>query len=598
MKPVARAVFLLVLAGCTHQFPEVYGVDQLRLDSEEYAGRALVHYLSRRGADPSVCEPQTLTRVDEALVDPFVEALARKEAPLPPGPWQACAVRLEGWLPAPLRERLAADLSAVVLRLAKAGAQPRLAAVRAVLLERRREPSESLQALNAALATLHAAPAAVAEVQALRELLDLDLGRLAGQPLTEQRVTALDDEALLLRIEARAPTEPVRTAARRRVVRLHLARATLREVQEHLAEVEAAVFATGRWAQPVASLAPPVPQPALAVPVELRFSQDLAAQLAFPFVADGVDRRAPEVDLRPLLRFHVGWSEPLPLCDPPAALSVMPCVDPLEVQLGSGFASLDADGVLHVLPKWAMEDAVDLTRAGLGLVVPLLLAGRPAQVLQLPLSAQPPDSFCFEGPPSERGPAVNALVEPTAQALLVEAVEERGGRVRFVLPRHTLGFEFGSCGGRGVQGSRGTAGANGASGSQGHAASCPSSPGGNGGAGGNGYAGGPGGPGGPGGDGGPVRVEYVCGGDCADEALVRAVFQSRGGQGGAGGPGGPGGQGGAGGMGGSSTSCYQDGKSSFASGGSQGPRGANGPQGPPGPPGPPGHDGDVQLVVR
>ncbi len=591
------AWLVLSAVGCAHQFPAQYDREALRVDSARWPGEALVHYLSRADADASVCERETFARVDASLVEPFVASLETSR--VPHQRWGACAQRLLAWLPEELREAFVEGLAQRVTGFVERSEAAPLEVIRDALERRPRGPSRALGALRAKLERASPTSPAVREATAsIRALVELEEGRLRGQPLTEALVLSLEDEALLRRIEARAPGEAVRLAARRRVVRLHVAQSTMKEVKERAAEVEAAVIAHGRWVQRVASLPAPAPQPPLVAPAEVRFSQDIGGQLVHPFIVEGERRRAPALALRPLLRFHVGWSEPLPLCDEPAALAVTPCIDPAEVRLGSGFAKLDEAGVLHLLPKWAMADAIELTRAGVGLVVPVKLGDRLAQLLQVPLAAEGPRAFCFEGDPTARGPLVNAVVVPVAHGLLVEAISESGRRVHFVIPRRTLGVEFGSCGGRGLPGAAGTPGAAGSSGTSGTNAMCPSSPGGRGGNGQNGGAGGPGGRGGPGGDGGAVRVELVCGKDCEDEALVRSVFRSRGGLGGDGGPGGLGGRGGSGGAGGSGTSCYANGKTTFVSGGSAGSHGAQGPSGAPGPRGAPGLDGAVQVLLR
>lgn len=592
MKRLFPQIVSLICCGCAHTFPARYDLEALRADSAQWPGEALVHYLSRPGADTAACERAHFSRVDSALVEPFVDSLESGRVPLPL--WTACAQRLLPALPVASRALFLERLSPRAVTFVERRDLARLHAVSEVLATRPREPAPALRRLRSSLAAAPPNPL----VDSLRGLLDLDDGLLNGQPLTEPTVLQLEDEPLLRRIDARAPDEALPTAARRRIVRLHLAQSTMREVRERAAEVEAAVLAEGRWAQPVASLAAPVPQPPLVAPVDVRVSQDIAAQLAFPFVAGDDARRPPAIDLRPLLRFHVGWSEPLPLCDDPAALAVTPCIKASEVRLGTGFATLDASGVLHLVGKWAMADAVDLTRAGLGLVVPVKLGERLSQVVQVPLTAQVPGSFCFEGAPTERGPLVSALVVPAAQGLLVEAVDEKNRRVQFVLPRNAAGVEFGSCGGRGRAGTPGSPGLNGSAGTTGSSAMCPSSPGGRGGNGGNGGPGGAGGDGGPGGEGSALRVELRCGQACEDEPLVRALFRSRGGLGGEGGPGGRGGTGGAGGAGGSGTSCYQNGKSTYASGGSSGSNGSAGPQGPQGKRGAPGRDGPVEVIRR
>lgn len=588
---------LLALVGCAHSFPPQYGLEDLRADSGKWPGEALVHFLSRPEADAAACVRANFARADRELVDPFVAALEDKKVPL--ATWGACATKLLPSLAPELREHFLAQLADLTSGFITQPDFKRLSVVHQLLSTRAREPSAALRALRPKLRSPKSEARQLDALLAeLRLTLELEDGLMNGERLSPPVVLQLQDEGLLRRIDARCPEEEVRTSARRRIVQLHLAQSTVPEVKARAAEVEALVLASGRWAQPVASLALPAPQPALTLGTGLRASQDIASQLVRLFVAGDEARRAPELDLRPLVRFHVGWSQPLGLCAPPAALDVSPCIDAAEVELGTGFATLDGDGVLHVPQKLAMADAVDLTRAGLGLVVPLRLGGRPVQVLQVPLSVLPPSSFCFEGEPSTRGPAVSAVVVPATQGLLVDAVDEKARRRQFILPRGASAFEFGSCGGRGVAGRPGSKGPDGSRGSNGSSASCPSMSGGNGGPGGNGSPGGAGGDGSPGGEGGPVRIELVCGRACDDEPFVRAVMRSRGGLGGEGGPGGQGGRGGDGGSGGSGASCYQNGKSSYASGGSQGSRGSNGSPGSPGRRGAPGLDGAVQVLLR
>jgi hypothetical protein len=590
---------MLALAGCAHVFPVPYGLDDLRADSEQWPGEALVHFLSRPEADAAACVSSNFARSDRKLVDPFVAALGEQKQKVPVATWGACAAKLLPTLAPGLREHFLAQLAGLTSGFITQPDFRRLSAVHQVLSSRAREPSAALRALRPKLQSKQPEARQLEALLAdLRLTLELEDGLMNGERLSPQVVLQLQDEGLLRRIDARCPEEEVRTAARRRIVQLHLAQSTVPEVKARAAEVEAIVLATGRWAQPVAQVAAPTPQPALTLGTGLHASQDIASQLVRLFVAGDEGRRAPELDLRPVIRFHVGWSQPLGLCAPPAALDVTPCIAAAEVELGTGFATLDSDGVLHVPQKLAMADAVDLTRAGLGLVVPLRVGGQLAQVLQVPFRVLAPSSFCFEGEAASPGPAVSALVVPATQGLLVDAVDEKARRRQFILPRGASSFEFGSCGGRGRAGAAGAAGHSGSRGSNGSSASCPSMSGGNGGPGGNGSPGGAGGNGSPGGEGGPVKVELLCGRACDDEPFVRAVMRSRGGLGGEGGPGGQGGRGGDGGAGGSGTSCYQNGKSSYASGGSQGSRGSDGAAGAPGRRGAPGHDGEVQVLVR
>lgn len=596
----ARWLFaVLLVAGCAPRFPADYRLADLRADSARWPGEALVHFLSVPGNDPAACDARQLARTDHALAGPFVDAL--RERRVPAARWEACATVLLPTLPAAHREVLLERLAARTVELATRGDLELVKRVHRLLAARAREPSAALSSLRVELgraALPQGAAALRAEVADLGRTLELEDGLLDGAPLTEERVVALDDEPLLRRIEARSPGAELRLAARRRVVRRHLEAATMPEVKARAAEVEAAVLEHGRWAQPARGLPPAIALPPRTLATGLRASQDVATQLARLSTSDDDGAGGPRVDLRPVLRFSVGWSEPLALCAPPEALDVRPCIDAAEVTLGTGFATLRPDGVLAFPATLVMADLVELTRGGFGLVVPVLLAGRTVQVLQVPLTVLQPGPFYFEGATGEPGPAVNVVVVPVAQGLLVDAVDAKGTRKQVVLPRGPTVFELGSRGGAGAPGSPGLKGADGTRGTNGMSASCPSMNGGNGGPGGSGQPGTAGGAGGRGGDGGPLKVELLCGGACEDVALVRAIARSLGGAGGEGGQGGAGGRGGDGGSGGSSTSCYVNGRTTFLSGGSQGSRGSDGARGANGPRGAPGKEGPVQVLLR
>jgi hypothetical protein len=487
-------------------------------------------------------------------------------------------------LPAATREGFYERLARVLVDwLGDEQSAPRLIAAHEVLATRPREPSKSLEALNRRLHDWKREklpPTLPPLFDALVTTLDLDLGQLHGRPLGDEDIGNTQDEALLLRMAGRLPDEARRLVARRRLVQLRIARSEVKEVHDRAAEVEAAVVATGRWSQPVRTLELQRPEAPLPLPTQVLLQQDVSAQQVTLLAPGQAELQvAPTLDLKPTLRFALkGWSQSLPLCSAPELLVVEPCLDAKDVELGSAVVRLDGEGVLRLQERLPMSTAFELARAGEGLVVPVRLKGQLVTTLQVPLTFLEPSPYFFEGNQGERGPAVNALVLPTEQALLIDAVDERETRVQVVVPRGSRGFELGSRGGRGWNGQRGRDGYQGSRGYNGMNASCPSMSGTSGGPGGRGGDGSAGGPGGPGGDGGPVRVELQCGGRCADEVLVRQLIHSRGGPGGDGGSGGSGGRGGEGGSGGSGTSCTVSGHSNFLSGGSSGSRGMDGNQ--------------------
>jgi hypothetical protein len=226
----------LLFCGCAHTFPARYDVESLRADSAKWPGEALVHYLSRSGADDTVCERSNFTRVDSALVDPFVDSLDTERVPLPL--WTSCAQRLLPSLPEELRTEFLERLARRAATFVERPDFVRLRATYDVFATRPREPSPALRKLRSRLVDQPDAKSLNALIAALRALLELDDGMLNGQPLTEAIALQLDDEALLHRIDARAPDEALRLAARRRIVRLHIAQSTVREVAARAEEVE------------------------------------------------------------------------------------------------------------------------------------------------------------------------------------------------------------------------------------------------------------------------------------------------------------------------------------------------------------------------
>ncbi|MDP1825430.1 MAG: hypothetical protein Q8L48_19385 [Archangium sp.] len=607
MRRLFFLLLLLAVTGCRHRFPLPYPTHQLVKDSAKWPGDALVHYLTQPNADVSVCTlaaPHTLRRTDEELVEPFVTSL--EERRLTPERWQACATRLVPALSPSAREFTFGRLARVILSLLDTDdSAPRLIAAHEVLATRPQEPSASLEALMGRLKEYpreRLKPPLPPVFDALVATLELDHGQLAGRPLTGADVVNTQDEALLGRMALRLPDPRLRGSARSRLIRLRIERSEFPEVKARAAEVEAAVMERGRWAQPVASLKLERPELPLPLPFVAQVRQHVDAQVVTLLApGTGADQLVPVLDLKGVVRFAVGWSRPLSLCQPASALAVDPCIDARELEVGNPMVSVDGDGVLRLPEKLAMAQAMELARADEGLVLPIRLGGRLVTSLQVPLRFEAPDSIYFEGNEGERGPNVNVAVQPVASALLFSAVSDLGVQRMAILPRGVgTSFEVASLGGRGLAGRDGYNGSDGTRGSDGASASCfkmqPGQPGGQGGP---GDRGGDGGQGGRGGDGGFVSVVVQCGGACpADELLVRQRVHSRGGEGGAGGDGGRGGRGGDGGSGGSGTTCTVNGHNEFLSSGTSGPRGSDGNSGHAGMQGSEGQAGPVQVQVQ
>ena len=603
MKSTFALLALVFVTGCHHRFPLPYTGEQLSRDSSNWPGEALVHYLGQANADVSVCDLSSMQRNDDELVDPFVAAL--EESKLEPARWQQCATQLVPALPPKQREYGYGRLARMIIALLDVGqAAPRLIAAHEVLATRPREPSPALDALLGRLLEWpreRLAPALPPVFDALVATLELDHGQLAGKTLTEADITNTVDEAMLTRMAARLPSEDLKSAARHRLIKLRIDGSEFTEVKQRAAEVEAAVFSTGRWVQPAGALRLQRPELPLALPFEAMVRQDVERQLVFlEAPGRGAEKLVPVLDLKPSLRFSVGFSHPLSVCSPPASLCVDPCIDARDLEVANPLVKLDGEGLLRLPAQLPMSDAMELARADEGLVLPVRLVGHLVTSMQVPLRFEVPGSIIYEASEGQTGPAVNVVVQPVASALLFSTVSEHGTRRDAILPRGVpSSFEVLSLGGRGFSGEDGRTGSEGSRGYNGRAAICPSTPAEAGGQGGEGRRGGDGGPGGRGGDGGFVNVTLRCGAACpAEEQLVRTIAHSAGGAGGSGGDGGHGGRGGEGGDGGSGTSCTVNGQTENLPSGSSGSRGDDGPRGRTGPSGSDGRDGPVQVRVE
>lgn len=606
MRWVVVTILLLASTACRHVFPAAYSVEQLRTDTPTYAGEALVHYLAQRRADPGVCDLQrenVLSVQDERLIEPFVAALERGEVEL--SDWKDCARLLVRTMTQPHREHLLARLArAVTWLLPEDDASGRLAMVHDALIKRPREASPALTALLYRLRERRRDDLDLDAARILGSLvttLELGDGQLDGRPVTPDVIDDTHDEALLYRMSRRLPDAALRELSRTRVVRLRIARSPWEEVREQAAEVEQRVLTAGRWAQATSGLTlqqTPAPRE---LPFEVLVQQDVPKQQGRLVVA-GATRGGtlPELRLRGVVSFDVGWSRPLDICAPPDELDVSPCIEARDLEVAVPEVSLDEDGVLVLAPSMSMERVVELARRDEGLVLPLRLAGQPAATLTVPLAFDEPPSMLFVGPPGTAGPALRVTAEVLPSSVIFDATSIDGVRGRVVWPRTaTRDFVVASVGGAGVNGVAGERGVEGAAGVAGGGAICPTMPGRSGTMGDQGGPGGDGTDGGDGGDGGPVTVSVRCDDtvlDCAAaRELLGVLVQSRGGAAGVGGAAGPGGRGGPGGAGGAGASCSVNGTLQFLANGFNGARGPNGPDGKAGADGKPGDEGTVKV---
>lgn len=601
---------LPALLACSARYPVPFTAAAM---VQAASGDALVHYLEQPGAATSVCDRNArgphFTPRDRGDLDDFVQGVRSVSSDR----WQRCAMLMLKSAPAP---DAAALLEAVVHQYHRhlanpsierdAAAQARARALHGVLVHK---PAQSapradrvareLHELRDAMAQRRLGPVAHALGAELLVVVDLQRGVYRGQPLTAATLDTLAerrDETTLRTIIEHVPDAALRTEAKRRVIRLHLARAP----ELDAAVVEERVLATGRNAVDVERSPPSAAWldlervRAKGVLVRQNPRAETVELLAFTRMPPQASL-LPAVDLRNALFVRMpGSPVPLTVCDTPDALDVSPCILPAAIKPDVPLIYVDDDGLLHFVEHITSRDATQLVYNAQNLPLSLRVGSKVAAGWELPIVFERPDAIVFQAAGGERGPDLQVRVERRyAERLLFEVRGPQGKQTLVVEPGDLASFEIVSRGGIGASGTPGSHGAAGMQGAAGASATC-GSPGQSGGAGGRGGDGGPGGNGGPGGAGGDVSVQVRCVTGNCESVLerMRALVRSEGGRGGSGGPGGRGGAGGAGGSGGSGTSCTDStGRSRYQASGSTGPSGSQGSTGRTGANGIPGQAG-------
>lgn len=573
------------------------------------SGPALAAYLSQPDATPDACDPSArgphVSHLDEDVRDALVGAIA--DGATPPKLWLACTDALLRHAPA---EEAASLLDAVgraykslvkdrrfetsPTMQASAVAMQRLYVERShAVRDDHAELAQLFDDLRAAIAGSKLGPVATRLGKELLAVTEVERGRWRGREVNAALLDSLEsakDEPTLRLFVERLPTESLRTEARRRIVRLHIAESPFPEVRAHADAVEERVLIRGSNPidldahPPARGWLDPARVPVRGVLVRQNVWAQTATLLAYRDVAPNVSI-LPGLELRHALMLYVsGISEPVTLCGPRKELDPSPCVEPKDVTLGNPVAYLDRGGIFRFVESMPMHEAVGLTVMHDRFELPVSVGGKKLTSFVWPLHYTRPQDLVLDGAGAGmKGPRLVVGVDHRDPARYVFSVTDGARRyVAVVEARDAAEFAVAS---RGAQGSTGATGASGSAGASG--AECQS--------GGNGTSGGQGGPGGPGGDGGDVEVDVDCGGAPCESsvALLRRTVASVGGPGGSGGAGGAGGPGGSGGPGRSPTThidsngitVTDDPGCSAGSSGSSGSSGSRGVDGPPGEPG-------------
>jgi hypothetical protein len=600
--------WLTCFTGCVEYFPQPMSPATL---AQHNSGSALVAYLSQPDASPAVCNMGSaqphLSRLrpedSEALVDGLVEGR------VPPVVWGTCANALLRSAPSSAAPEFLDAVGHGYRSLIMGSdfetnyqSQVRILELHTLYLNRPHDlqptaavATELFGAFREAQTKKYLGPYASQLATQLLEAYDLEHGRWKGRALDVATLDALftaGDAAALQVILAHIDTETLRDAAKRRIIRLHIAASKFKEVHADTAAVEETLMRLGRNPQ----------DPRTHTVLEGRLDklpwQGISVQQDYAHQTASLIGRGPAFDgessfpLRGALHVKMkGVSRRVTLCADAYALDPSPCIAAKDVRLDHPLVRIHQNQLV-LRTGMPIADADALARSGSELRLPVRVAGVEIDKHVLPVRFDSVDSKLLiarrDAHFGEQGPQLHVAVDcPDSELMSFTADSDAERRIAFVEVEDLERFSLENHGAPGHPGEPGKDGAPGRSG-----APCQD--------GGPGGPGGDGGPGGPGGDGGNIRVEITCrdgvhsgvGFTLLRDILERAVLSV----GGPGGPGGQGGSGGHGGFGGSSrprrthkdsngVEVVDDKGCAAGSSGWRGSDGSNGPRGPDGRPG-------------
>jgi hypothetical protein len=606
-------VALALLAGCASA--PVFSLPMTTLDfARDSSGPGLIAYLGQRDATADVCNARStgphLARFDEPVRAALTAALL--DGRVDPTLWRRCAKAFLRTAPRDASASLMDAIGKGYRRLLTADGletspelQARLGAMQRLYLRRDHgldghaaELDPLFDDLRRAVAGRRLGPVASRFADELLVAVDLERGTFEGRPVdvaTIERLHASEGETALRLFSERLPRADLRDEARRRVIRLHIAKSPYPEVRAASAAVETVLMQTGIDALSLTEHAPSGARidgdkvAALRVLVRQNIHEQSAKLLRVGEGASGASV-VPEIPLRGALLVDVaGISRPVTLCASARKLDPSPCILPADVRIEQRGAYVDPGGAVRFVDSLSMRDALDLAAGGEALSLPIRVGGSAAATLTWPLAFERPDDLLFTGfLPGSRGPRVSVLVDRRdSKRFVFIAQQAHVSYLAVVEARDVDAFHVVSSGARGEAGGAGVSGGSGAAGG-----TCES-----GGKGGDGTGGGDGG---KGGDGGDIVARVACGAAACPGAaqLFSRIIVSRGGLGGSGGSGGKGGPGGSGGSAGTDTvTTDANGHTTTIHGCSAGSNGSAGSDGSSGAEGSPGKPGKVTIVV-
>src|SRR6185437_2568072 len=306
-----------------------------------------------------------------------------------------------------------------------------------------------------------------------------------GEPVT---VVTLDellragDDSTLTQYADRLPDSSLRVEAKRRVIRLRIARSPYAAVREHAADVEQMLMTTGmnRVALDDHPLVRGWIDDGFRTTRVVLVRQDVEHQMSTlvgSYEDDGAVSVLPQLSLRGAMHLELqGIDQPVTLCALPQALDPSPCVLATEVRLGNPLAYLEADGTIRFIERFGSGDAFRLAAHQERFVVPVVVHGQQLAALDWGLRFVTPNELILGGAGwGASGPDLQVRIDVLAASRLGYTVR-RGDRqyVAIVERERWRDFDVLSAGSAGSSGLDGSNGRDGFSGQSGTNASCPS----------------------------------------------------------------------------------------------------------------------------
>ncbi len=494
---------MLCAVACVPRFPYPYTKAQLKADSRRHPTHALLHYLSQKEADPSVCAGKVGSRIQTDDYESLIEALQKKR--ISPAIWEACIKQMLDGLKSQKATELLVVLTEAYLEAVEGAAASDATAGTGIkifhdLIVQRpagltlpgAEHERLLEELRQIEADNRLSPTVAPLVSDMREALELESGRWQGKTVTPALLATVDAPKTLERMMRRLPNEELRIGAKRRLLEVRIGRSTIEEVRDDPRGTLERLMSTGVNAIPLPADAQvsAVLEQSTVANWSVWVKQDPLARQVGMFAkhrSKSKEKLLPVIDLRRHLSISVeGISQAITFCGDPRSLALVPCIPSSLVEFSNIAADLDEQGKLRFAEGLTAGAALHLVGQSSTLDFTFSFKGRPIVQFALPIRFEQPQDTRFAAGTGAQGPPLRATMFSVRGRVVIEVSVEGDSeptRVIVLEASDAPGFSVISAGGQGQTGRTGSPGSDGMAGMRGTSAICPYTSGGAGGAG-------------------------------------------------------------------------------------------------------------------